>query len=80
MDIPSHTRAGKSPGVRIPDELRDAFLLDEAAWNLFDKMPPSHQRETVDYVAEAKKPETRVKRAQSVMLALKTGKIGTANK
>lgn len=49
--------------VGVPQELLDALASDAKAAAAFARMPPSHRREYAGYVAEAKKPETRLKRA-----------------
>lgn len=50
--------------VPVPDELRVVFRDDPEAAALYDDLPPSHRRAWATYVAEAKRPETRVRRAQ----------------
>lgn len=47
----------------IPVELRAALAASPAARRAFDAMPPSHRREYATWVGEAKKPETRARRA-----------------
>jgi uncharacterized protein YdeI (YjbR/CyaY-like superfamily) len=75
--IPRETKPGKTKGpVLIPEELRAALAGDEAAWKAFDRLPPSHQREVAGYVAEAKKSETRARRATRMLSDLKSGRIG----
>lgn len=53
--------------IIIPVELEPAFLKNKKAKELFDKMPPSHQREYINYITEAKKYETRIKRVQKTI-------------
>jgi hypothetical protein len=70
--------AGKGPGdvllvvvrnddeprsVEIPDELAEALKGNRAARAFFDSLTYSHRREYAGYVAEAKKAETRTRRA-----------------
>ena len=50
--------------VRVPDELRAVFEDDPEVAALYDKLPPSQRRAWATYVAEAKRPETRVRRAR----------------
>lgn len=53
--------------VRVPNDLRQALAQAPRALAAFDRLPSSHQREYLDYIEEAKKPETRAKRiAQTV--------------
>lgn len=50
--------------VELPDDLAQAIAPVRAAW---DKLSYSHQREYAEWVADAKKPETRTRRiAQTV--------------
>jgi uncharacterized protein YdeI (YjbR/CyaY-like superfamily) len=46
-----------------PVELLQALAARPEAETRFQALSPSHQREYVEYVAEAKKPETRERRA-----------------
>ena len=48
--------------VRVPADLRDALRADDAAWKAFQKLSFSHRREYVEWVEEAKRPETRARR------------------
>jgi len=50
--------------VRIPAELAAVFKDDPAAAELYDRLPPSHRRAWAAYVAEARRPETRMRRAR----------------
>ena len=50
--------------VDIPVELETAFESSTEARNAFEKLSHSHQREYVNHVSEAKKPETRLRRAR----------------
>lgn len=59
--------------VVIPAELRRALERSKAAKALFDRFPPSHKREVAGYVAEAKKAETRVRRAEQTVEKLVSG-------
>jgi hypothetical protein len=55
------------PEVEIPGELTAALKKNKAALKTFDSFAPSHRREYIEWVAEAKRDETRAKRvAQSV--------------
>ncbi len=48
----------------IPDELRTVFSKQPDVARLYEELPPSHRRAWAEYVGEAKRPETRVRRAQ----------------
>ncbi|WP_372668938.1 YdeI/OmpD-associated family protein [Amycolatopsis kentuckyensis] len=55
----------------LPAELADALDAAPDAKAAFDALPPSHRREYVQWVAEAKKPETRVSRAEKAVQRLR---------
>jgi uncharacterized protein YdeI (YjbR/CyaY-like superfamily) len=55
------------PELETPADLEEALAANEAARRTFDAFPPSCRREYVEWVIEAKRPETRAKRlAQAV--------------
>lgn len=56
--------------LEIPVELATALAASPAARKVFDALSYSHRREHVMYVAEAKKPETRERRAARTIRAL----------
>ena len=50
--------------VEVPDELANALRRNGTARTVFDGLSYSHQREYAQHVAEAKRPETRARRAE----------------
>jgi len=50
-------------GVEVPEKLAQALTDHPAARAAAESLPPSHQREYVEYVTEAKKPSTRTARS-----------------
>lgn len=62
----------KKPVV-VPIELKRALARSPKAKAEFDKFPPSHQREVIGYIVEAKKPETRERRAAKTVALLEKG-------
>ena len=63
---PVRNKHEKAPFM-VPQDLRAALDANVAAAATFDGFPPSAQREYVEWVTEAKRDETRVKRlAQAV--------------
>ena len=65
------TRTGKP--VVIPIELKRALARSPKAKAEFTKFPPSHQREVIGYITEAKQPETRKRRAAKTVDLLEKG-------
>jgi uncharacterized protein YdeI (YjbR/CyaY-like superfamily) len=62
----------KKPVV-VPIELKRALARSPKAKAEFAKFPPSHQREVIGYIVEAKKPETRERRAAQTVALLEKG-------
>jgi Domain of unknown function (DUF1905)/Bacteriocin-protection, YdeI or OmpD-Associated len=58
--------------VSLPDDLAGA--MDGAARTAFDGLAPSHKKEWVRWVEEAKKPETRATRITKTVESLRAGK------
>lgn len=50
--------------IEIPDELRTVFDGDPEVAALYDRLAPSCRRAWASYVADAKRPETRQRRAR----------------
>eukprot|EP00764_Aduncisulcus_paluster_P014965 gnl/Carplike_NY0171/9272_a12943_159.p1 GENE.gnl/Carplike_NY0171/9272_a12943_159~~gnl/Carplike_NY0171/9272_a12943_159.p1 ORF type:complete len:198 (+),score=2.68 gnl/Carplike_NY0171/9272_a12943_159:118-711(+) len=60
-------KADRKSKVVIPLELNDAFQENSELENAFQKLTPGCKREYADYISEAKKEETRIKRVQKVI-------------
>jgi hypothetical protein len=57
----------RSADVAIPPELAEALAADAEAKDAWDRLAPSHRREHAEHIAEAKRPETRLRRAADVI-------------
>lgn len=66
-------KSTQSKPVIVPIELKRALARSSKARAEFDKFPPSHQREVIGYIVEAKKPETRERRAAKTVDLLEKG-------
>jgi uncharacterized protein YdeI (YjbR/CyaY-like superfamily) len=53
--------------VEVADDIRAALDANPVARRAFEKMPPSHRREYVTWIEEAKKPETRARRIEKMV-------------
>ena len=62
------------PELATPDDLRAALDSQPKAAATFDAFPPSCRREYVEWVTEAKRPETRAKRLAQTVEWLAQGK------
>jgi hypothetical protein len=60
--------------VEVPADLKRAFKAEKEAKSFFDKLSYTHQREYVNWINEAKKPETRQARILKTIGMLKKGK------
>ncbi len=69
-------RAKKAPKpeLPVPDDLRAAIDAEPRAAATFEAFPPSCRREYVDWITEAKRPETRAKRVAQTVEWLAEGK------
>ena len=75
----SGTRPGRAkPGPRAepeaPPELEAALSANPAARATFEAFPPSCRREYVEWIVEAKRPETRARRAAQAVQWMAEGK------
>lgn len=50
------------PAPDIPADLTAALSAEPAADRAFRALPPSHRREYLDWISEAKRPDTRARR------------------
>ena len=57
----------RSANVALPPELAEALAANDEARARFDALAPSHRRDHAEYVAEAKREETRQRRAKQTV-------------
>ncbi len=60
--------------VEVPDDLAGALAATPAARAGFDSLAPSHRKEWVRWVTEAKRPETRAGRVRKAVEAVAEGR------
>ena len=56
-----------------PDELEATLAGNARARDRFEKLSPGHQRAYIEWIGEAKKPETRKRRARKAIEMLLDG-------
>jgi len=61
----------RSTDVAIPPELAEALARDDGARAAFDGLAPSHRREYAEFVGQAKREETRRRRAEQAIARLR---------
>jgi uncharacterized protein YdeI (YjbR/CyaY-like superfamily) len=57
----------KNSTITIPNVLHILFSKNKKAFQKFSLMSPSHQKEYFNYITEAKKEETQIRRAEKVI-------------
>ena len=60
--------------VDVPEDLAEALTADEAATTAFHALPPSHRREYVEWITEAKGEDTRQRRLEQAIEWMAEGK------
>lgn len=60
--------------IEVPDDFADALVEEPAAKVYFDGLAPSHRYEYLEWISEAKRPETRAKRIGEAVAWLAEGK------
>jgi uncharacterized protein YdeI (YjbR/CyaY-like superfamily) len=71
---PSRPKQAAKPGPETPADLSQALDANPAARATFDGFPPSCRREYVEWVVDAKRPETRAKRVTQAVEWMAEGK------
>jgi bacteriocin resistance YdeI/OmpD-like protein/uncharacterized protein DUF1905 len=60
--------------VAVPPDLQQAFEAEPPVQTFFDQLAFTHRKEWVRWIEEAKKPETRQRRVDSTVAALREGR------
>lgn len=71
---PKPARPKRSPRMAVPADLRAALAKSAKARATFAALPPSHKRAYVEWLNEAKRPETRSRRLAMTLAWLAEGK------
>lgn len=62
------------PELPLPDDLAAALAVDPAAQATYDAFPPGQRREYIEWITDAKRPETRAKRVGQAAAWMAEGK------
>jgi uncharacterized protein YdeI (YjbR/CyaY-like superfamily) len=62
------------PEAKVPSDLAAAFRKNKKAGAAFENFSPSHRREYIEWITEAKRDETRAKRLATTLEWLAAGK------
>jgi uncharacterized protein YdeI (YjbR/CyaY-like superfamily) len=60
----------KRPELALPDWLKTGLMESPLAWQNFNRLPPSHRRNYIGWISEAKQEATRQKRIREVIVRL----------
>jgi uncharacterized protein YdeI (YjbR/CyaY-like superfamily) len=74
VKLPQRSRAEPKPEADLPDDLVTALDQNEPARLTFERFPPSHRREYVEWIVEAKTDATRQKRLTQAVEWMAEGK------
>jgi len=64
------TSRPKRPSLPLPDWLKAGLMTSPKAWENFSNLPPSHRRNYIGWISDAKREETRQKRLQEAIRRL----------
>jgi uncharacterized protein YdeI (YjbR/CyaY-like superfamily) len=68
-------RARRPPtSILVPDDLAAALRKNQKAQTAFEKFSPSHKREYVEWITQARREETRTRRLQTAIQQISEGK------
>jgi uncharacterized protein YdeI (YjbR/CyaY-like superfamily) len=73
-------RNDKSLTVTVPPALKKALAKEPRAKAIFEKLPPSHRREHVKWIVEAKQEETIKRRVEKMIPMLLEKDAAKANR
>jgi uncharacterized protein YdeI (YjbR/CyaY-like superfamily) len=71
---PSRSRPQEPRPVVIPDDLAAALSANKGARETFEQFPPSHKREYIEWISEAKTEATRNRRLEQAIDWMAEGK------
>lgn len=74
VKVPRKPRPGRPKPVTVPDDLASALRRNRKAREAFESFSPSHRREYIEWITEAKRAETRERRLATTIEWLEEGK------
>lgn len=73
---PARTTAQAArPSLRVPTDLRDALAGNAAAQATFEGFSPSARRDYIEWIVEAKRDDTRIRRLEQAIAWMAEGKM-----
>ncbi|HEY5406622.1 MAG TPA: YdeI/OmpD-associated family protein [Ginsengibacter sp.] len=74
VKLPERKKRDNKKEIEIPEILQNALLKNKTAATTFNNFSPSHKREYIEWIDEAKTDETKSKRIVTTIEWLKEGK------
>ena len=74
MKVPRKPRPRAAKPVTVPEDLASALRRSRKARDAFESFSPSHRREYIEWITEAKRAETRERRLATTIEWLEEGK------
>jgi len=74
VKVPRTAKKAAPKTVRVPSVLATALRKDKKAQAGFDRLSPSHKREYIEWITEAKAEETRARRLAQAIGSMAEGK------
>ena len=71
---PTRSKPKTPREVVVPDDLTEALQKNKKALATFEKFPPSHKREYIEWITEAKTEATRTRRLETAIEWMAEGK------
>jgi len=72
--VPARLRSKPKPEAVVPADLAAGLKINKAAAKTFENFSPSHRRDYIEWITEAKREETRQKRLATTLEWLTDGK------
>lgn len=74
MKVPKPPKNKNAKPIRVPTDLAAALKAASRATAAFDQMSPSHKREYIEWITEAKTDQTRQRRLATAVAWIAEGK------
>jgi uncharacterized protein YdeI (YjbR/CyaY-like superfamily) len=74
VQVPRKAKAVSPKNVTVPADLAAALKNNKKAQATFDAFPPSHKRDYLEWITEAKRDDTRMRRLKTAVAQMAEGK------
>jgi uncharacterized protein YdeI (YjbR/CyaY-like superfamily) len=74
VKLPARTRSKEREPLVVPPDLKTALAKNKKAQTAFEDFSYSHKKEYIEWITEAKRPETRTERVKTTVKWLSEGK------